>query len=88
MLSAAELANLRIVLVDVRNPLNIGAAARAVSNFGFSHFRLVHPYDVAFQGARSAVGDGRWPFSRSKKFAACESERSGSTTGWPLRMRS
>ncbi len=56
MLSAAELANLRIVLVDTRNPLNIGAAARAVSNFGFSHFRLVHPYDVAFQGARSAVG--------------------------------
>jgi TrmH family RNA methyltransferase len=56
MLSAAELANLSIVLVDTRNPLNIGAAARAVSNFGFSHFRLVHPYDVAFQGARSAVG--------------------------------
>ncbi len=56
MPSAAELANLRIVLVDTRNPLNIGAAARAVSNFGFSHFRLVHPYDVAFQGARSAVG--------------------------------
>lgn len=56
MLSPEQLANLRIVLVDTRNPLNIGAAARAVSNFGFSHFRLVHPYDVAFQGARSAVG--------------------------------
>lgn len=56
MLSANQLANLRIVLVDTRNPLNIGAAARAVSNFGFSSFRLVHPYDVAFQGARSAVG--------------------------------
>jgi len=64
MLSAAELANLRIVLVDIRNPLNIGAAARAVSNFGFSHFRLVHPYDVAFQGARSAVGAATdWMFS-------------------------
>src|SRR5277367_5742466 len=56
MLSTDQLANLRIVLVDTRNPLNIGAAARAVSNFGFSSFRLVHPYDVAFQGARSAVG--------------------------------
>ena len=56
MLSADQLANLRIVLADTRNPLNIGAAARAVSNFGFSSFRLVHPYDVAFQGARSAVG--------------------------------
>jgi len=57
MHSAQEVTNnLRIVLVDTRNPLNIGAAARAVSNFGFAHFRLVHPYDVAFQGARSAVG--------------------------------
>ena len=46
----------RIVLVDVRNPLNIGAAARAMSNFGFPHLRLVNPYDVAFQNARSAVG--------------------------------
>jgi len=42
--------------VDARNPLNIGAAARAMSNFGFHHLRVVNPYDVAFQGARSAVG--------------------------------
>jgi len=42
--------------VDARNPLNIGAAARAMSNFGFQHLRVVNPYDVAFQGARSAVG--------------------------------
>jgi len=42
--------------VDVRNPLNIGAAARAMSNFGFQHLRVVNPYDVAFEGARSAVG--------------------------------
>ena len=47
--------NLRIVLVDTRNPLNIGAAARAISNFGFRHLRLVTPYDVAYQEARSAV---------------------------------
>ncbi len=45
-----------MVLVDARNPLNIGAAARAMSNFGFRHLRVVNPYDVAFQGARSAVG--------------------------------
>ena len=48
--------NLRIVLVSPRNPLNIGAAARAMSNLGFTRLRLVNPYDVAFQGARSAVG--------------------------------
>ena len=46
---------LRIVLVTPRNPLNIGAAARAMSNFGFTHLRLVNPYDVAFKEARSAV---------------------------------
>lgn len=42
--------------MDVRNPLNIGAAARAMSNFGIQHLRVVNPYDVAFEGARSAVG--------------------------------
>ena len=46
---------LRIVLVSPRNPLNIGAAARAISNFGFSHLRLVNAYEVAFREARSAV---------------------------------
>jgi TrmH family RNA methyltransferase len=51
----AEFDHLRVVLVDARNPLNIGAAARAMSNFGFRHLRVVNPYDVPFQGARSAV---------------------------------
>ena len=53
---AAEFDPLRVVLVDARNPLNIGAAARAMSNLGFHHLRVVNPYEVAFQGARSAVG--------------------------------
>ncbi len=48
--------NLRIVLVAPRNPLNIGAAARAMANFGFSRLRVVNPYAVAFREARSAVG--------------------------------
>jgi TrmH family RNA methyltransferase len=47
--------NLRVVLVDTRNPLNIGAAARAIRNFGFHRLRLVNPYNVAYQEARSAV---------------------------------
>jgi TrmH family RNA methyltransferase len=47
---------LAVVLVAVRNPLNIGAAARAMSNFGFSDLRLVNPYGVAFREARSAIG--------------------------------
>ena len=47
--------NLRVVLVAPRNPLNIGAAARAMSNFGALDMRLVDAYDVAFREARSAV---------------------------------
>ena len=48
--------SLRVVLVSPRNPLNIGAAARAMSNFGFFHLRVVNPYELAFREARSAVG--------------------------------
>src|SRR5271166_5080372 len=48
--------NLRVVLVATRNPLNLGAAARAMSNFGFAHLRVVNAYEVAFREARSAVG--------------------------------
>lgn len=51
-----ELDRLRVVLVSTRNPLNIGAAARAMSNFGFTHLRVVNPYAPAFRDAVSAVG--------------------------------
>jgi tRNA/rRNA methyltransferase len=54
--SAALFGRLRVVLVSSRNPLNIGAAARAMSNFGFRHLRVVTPYAPAFREARSAVG--------------------------------
>jgi TrmH family RNA methyltransferase len=47
---------LRVVMVATRNPLNIGAAARAMANFGFPRLAVVKPYDVAFREARSAVG--------------------------------
>jgi TrmH family RNA methyltransferase len=56
MSAGADSDNLRVVLVATRNPLNIGAAARAMSNFGFSHLRVVHPYERAYREARSAVG--------------------------------
>lgn len=44
-----------IVLVRARNPQNIGAAARAMHDFGFRHLRVVNEYEVPFEGARSAV---------------------------------
>lgn len=56
MLLPDELDRLRVVLVATRNPLNLGAAARAMSNFGFLRLRVVNPYEVAFREARSAVG--------------------------------
>lgn len=55
-LPTADLDNLRVVLVATRNPLNIGASARALSNFGVQRLRVVNPYEVAFREARSAVG--------------------------------
>lgn len=46
---------LAVVLVSPRNPLNIGAVARAMSNFGFQDLRLVNAYHVALHEVRSAV---------------------------------
>jgi TrmH family RNA methyltransferase len=54
--ASAHFDRVRVVLVATRNPLNIGAAARAMSNFGFAHLRVVNPYQVAFREAQSAVG--------------------------------
>jgi tRNA/rRNA methyltransferase len=45
-----------VVLVSTRNPLNIGTAARAMSNFGVTRLRVVNPYGPSFREARSAVG--------------------------------
>ena len=56
MPASYDLDGLVVVLVRPRNPLNIGAVARAMSNFGAHRLRLVNPYPVAFREARSAVG--------------------------------
>src|ERR1700683_742060 len=56
LLTSVECERLCVVLVRTRNPLNIGAAARAMSHFGFSRLRVVKPWDVSFREARSAVG--------------------------------
>lgn len=54
-------ARLAVVLVGARNPSNIGAAARAMRDFGFSDLRFVNDYIVPFEAAqleaaKSAVG--------------------------------
>jgi tRNA/rRNA methyltransferase len=45
-----------VVLVRTRNPLNIGAAARAMGNFGFHDLRLVQPWGPSWAEAKSAMG--------------------------------
>ncbi len=55
-MTADQLDRIVIVLVAARNPLNIGAAARAMSNFGFLRLRVVNRYQLAFREAQSAVG--------------------------------
>lgn len=47
---------LRVVLVNPRNPLNIGAVARAMANFGFRDLAVVSPWEASWREARSAVG--------------------------------
>ena len=56
MSAPLQFARLHVVLVAARNPLNIGAAARAMSNFGFRSLRVVNPFEPSFREARSAVG--------------------------------
>lgn len=60
-----------VVLVSTRNPLNIGAVARAMSNFGFSDLRTVNPYELAFREAKSAVGAAN-VLARARVFTSVE----------------
>ena len=56
MLPDAQRARIDVVLVSPRNPLNMGAAARAMTNFGFSRLTVARPYAPHWREARSAVG--------------------------------
>ncbi len=47
--------NWRIVLVRPRNPLNIGAAARALANFGLLEMAVVAPFGPTWDEARQAA---------------------------------
>lgn len=56
MSSASQRDLIEVVLVSPRNPLNIGAAARAMANFGFAQLAVVAPYAPHWREAKSAVG--------------------------------
>jgi tRNA/rRNA methyltransferase len=52
MLTTSARARFTIVLVGARNPSNIGAAARAMQNFGFSDLRIVNDFSAPFEAAQ------------------------------------
>jgi tRNA/rRNA methyltransferase len=56
VLPEAHRDSLNVVLVSPRNPLNIGAAARAMANFGLRRLSVVAPFDPTWREARSAIG--------------------------------
>jgi TrmH family RNA methyltransferase len=53
---AVETQSVDVVLVSPRNPLNIGAVARAMANFGFERLTVAAPYAPHWREACSAVG--------------------------------
>ncbi len=56
MLTPSQAERVDVVLVRPRNPLNIGAAARAMANFGLERLAIVAPFAVNWAEAKSAVG--------------------------------
>src|ERR1700675_168716 len=64
---SGDMKNLCVVLVGTRNPLNGGAVARAMSNFGAMELRAVRPYEKAWREAKSAVGAGEL-LAQAKEF--------------------
>jgi tRNA/rRNA methyltransferase len=63
--------SLRFVLVRPRNPLNIGAAARAMANFGFSDLAVVKPFAPVWREVKSAVG-AESVIERARAFASID----------------
>lgn len=52
VLTSLQRARLTVVLVGARNPGNIGAAARAMQDFGFSDLRVVNEFAAPFEAAQ------------------------------------
>ncbi len=50
------MAKIKFILNRPRNPINIGAAARGMANYGFRELVVVEPYAPIWREVRSAVG--------------------------------
>lgn len=55
MLTTLERAHMTVILVGARNPGNIGAAARAMHDFGFTDLRVVNEFAPPFEAAQLAA---------------------------------
>lgn len=75
LLSAAKCDQISVVLVSPRNPLNIGAVARAMANFGFSRLKVVAAYEPHWREARSAVGSPEILHEATKSATLAEAVR-------------
>ncbi len=51
-----DLENITVVLVEPKNPGNIGSAARAMKNMGIGRLRLVHPVDFRQHPEQKKMG--------------------------------
>jgi tRNA/rRNA methyltransferase len=56
LLAESQRDRIDVVLVSPRNPLNIGAVARAMANFGFAQLAVAAPYAPHWREAKSAIG--------------------------------
>ena len=65
-----SLEHLAVVLVAPRNNLNIGAVARAMSNFGVHDLRLAQIFYKEFRTAASAVGPSALLLAASREYDA------------------
>jgi tRNA/rRNA methyltransferase len=70
MLTAASRARLVVVLVGARNPSNIGAAARAMQDFGFSDLRVVNDFGAPFDAAQMQAAQAEAPLEARSAVAA------------------
>jgi len=61
-----------IVLVRPRNPNNIGAAARAMANFGFMDMRVVAVHHPVWEEARGAAVGAESVLARARVYAGLE----------------
>jgi tRNA/rRNA methyltransferase len=73
MLTASQRARLTVVLVGARNPGNIGAAARAMQDFGFRDLRVVNEFAAPFDAAQIEAGASAEANMEAKSAVAAES---------------